>query len=65
MIHKVSEMCDMVDRMHAESIVLRRMKYDTPKLEQNQSEINEKIAQIQYMALLVAKDVQPYSKKET
>jgi len=62
MIHKVSEMCDMIETMYKESLELRRMKYDVPKLNQNKEMIDDKIAQIQYMALLVSRDVQPYEK---
>lgn len=62
MIHKVSEMCDMVETMYKESLELRRLKYDVPKLHQNKAMIDDKISQIQYMALLVANDKQPYEK---
>lgn len=64
MIHKVSEMCDMVEVMYHESRELRRLKYDIPKLQQNESLINDKIAQIQYMAQLISADKTPYEKRK-
>lgn len=64
MIHKVSEMCDMVEVMYQESLKLRKMKYDTPALYQNKTLIDEQIKQIQYLALLVANDKEPYVKRE-
>lgn len=64
MIHKVSEMCDMIETMYKESLELRRLKYDVPKLHRSETLIDDKISQIQYMALLVANDKQPYEKKQ-
>ena len=64
MIHKVSEMCDMVETMYNESRRLMKMKYHTPKIFQNEAEINNLIAQIQYMAQLVSNDKSPYTKRE-
>lgn len=60
MIHKVSELCDMIDVMYKDSQELRRMKYEEPKADT--VAIDQKIAQIQYMALLVSNDKQPYEK---
>lgn len=64
MLHKVSEMCDMIERMYDESRALRHMKYKVPKVQQNETAINEKIAQIQYMAQLIAADRSQYIRTE-
>lgn len=64
MLHKVSEMCDMIERMYDQSKILRHKKYNVPKLEQNETEINEMIASLQYMAQLVANDRSTYVRRD-
>ena len=63
MLHKISEMCDVVNLMYVKSMNLRRMKYDTPKDLQNKTEIDTLIADIQQLALQIAHDRSPYDKK--
>ena len=40
MIHKISQMCDKVNVIYEKSMQLRRLKYDTPKDQQNKNEID-------------------------
>ena len=37
MIHKISQMCDKVNVIYEKSMHLRRLKYDTPKDQQNKN----------------------------
>ena len=63
MLHKISEMCDVVNLMYVKSMNLRRMKYDTPKDLQNKTEIDTLIADIQALAMQIAHDRSPYEKR--
>ena len=63
MLHKISDMCDVVNVMYEKSMNLRRMKYDTPKEKQNKIEIDTLIADIQSLALQIAHDRSQYEKK--
>jgi len=63
MLHKISDFCDVVNLMYEKSMNLRRMKYDTPKEQQNKTQIDTLIADIQSLALQIAHDRSPYEKK--
>jgi hypothetical protein len=63
MLHKISEMCDVVSVMYEKSVNLRRMKYDTPKQDQDINKIDALIADIQQLALQIAHDRSPYEKR--
>lgn len=62
MQHKISEMCDKVTVMYEKSINLRRMKYDTPKLEQDRILIDALVADIQALAGDIFNDKIPHEK---
>ena len=62
MLHKISQMCDKVSVMYEKSINLRRMKYDTPKEQQNKAMIDEMVADIQALARDIANDTGKYQK---
>lgn len=62
MLHKISEMCDVVSVMYEKSMNLRRMKYDTPKEQQDVQIINALIDDIQALALQIARDKSKYQK---
>ena len=56
MQHKVSEMCDKVSVMYEKSMVLRRLKYDTPKEKQDGVLIKVLVDDIQALASDIAND---------
>jgi hypothetical protein len=60
MNHKISDMCDLVNRMYEKSMNLRRLKYDTSPVDRKtpamQREIQNLVDDIQAMALLIAHD---------
>tara|TARA_A200000159_G_C7144087_1_gene264358 strand:- start:233 stop:439 length:207 start_codon:yes stop_codon:yes gene_type:complete len=62
MQHKISEMCDKVTVMYEKSMNLRRMKYDTPKLEQDRILIDALVADIQALAGDIFNDKIPHEK---
>jgi len=62
MLHKVSQMCDKISVMYEKSMNLRRMKYDTPKEDQDTYQIDILIEDIQALARDIANDTQPYQK---
>jgi hypothetical protein len=62
MLHKISDMCDKVTVMYERSMNLRRLKYDTPKEDQNKNEIDMLVADIQALARDIANDTLPYQK---
>ena len=62
MQHKISEMCDKVTVMYEKSMNLRRMKYDTPKLEQDRVLIDALVADIQALAGDIFNDKIPHEK---
>lgn len=64
MLHKVSEMCDVVSVMYEKSMNLRRQKYDTPKDKRNEALIQSLIDDIQALALQIAHDRSQYTKKQ-
>lgn len=63
MLHKISEMCDVVTVMYEKSMNLRRMKYDIPKEQQDQQSIQLLIDDIQALALQIAVDKTKYEKR--
>jgi len=64
MLHKISEMCDKVNIMYERSMHLRRLKYDTPKEQQNQNEIQFLVDDIQALAREIANDRSQYVKRD-
>ena len=62
MLHKISDMCDKVTVMYERSMNLRRLKYDTPKENQNKNEIDMLVSDIQALARDIANDTSPYQK---
>ena len=62
MLHKISQMCDKVSVMYEKSMVLRRLKYDTPKERQDKDQIDMMVQDIQALARDIANDEQPYVK---
>ena len=62
MLHKISDMCDKVTVMYERSMNLRRLKYDTPKENQNKNEIDMLVADIQELARDIGNDTMPYQK---
>jgi len=62
MLHKISDMCDKVTVMYERSMNLRRLKYDTPKENQNKNEIDMLVADIQALARDIGNDTMPYEK---
>jgi hypothetical protein len=62
MLHKISDFCDVVSVMYEKSMNLRRMKYDTPKENQNKEEIDILVQDIQALAMQIAHDRSPYQK---
>jgi len=62
MLHKISDFCDVVSVMYEKSMNLRRMKYDTPKEQQDKVQIDSLIQDIQALALQIAHDRSPYEK---
>ena len=62
MIHKISQMCDKVNVIYEKSMQLRRLKYDTPKDQQNKTEIDFYVQDIQALCREIANDTQKYRK---
>ena len=62
MLHKISQMCDKISVMYEKSMNLRRMKYDTPKENQDTYQIDILIEDIQALARDIVNDTQPYQK---
>jgi hypothetical protein len=63
MLHKISDMCDVVNVMYEKSMNLRRLKYDTPKEHQDQSAIQHLVEDIQALALQIGVDKSRYVKR--
>jgi hypothetical protein len=55
-------MCGKITAMYQLSIRLEKMKYNTPKEQQNKFEIDHMIEQLQQMAGEIYNDKSPYSK---
>lgn len=62
MLHKISDMCDVVSVMYDKSMLLRREKYDTPKDRRDEQKIQMLIDDIQALALNIAADKSDYQK---
>jgi hypothetical protein len=62
MQHKISEFCDKVSVMYEKSMLLRRLKYDTPKDKQDEVIIRALMEDIQALALDIAYDRTPHAK---
>jgi hypothetical protein len=63
MLHKISEMCDLIDVIHNKSTKLRNLKYNTPKEKQQKVEIDFQVSDIQAMCRQIAEDRQHYEKR--
>ena len=55
-------MCDKVNVIYEKSMQLRRVKYDTPKDQQNKNEIDYFVQDIQALCREIANDTQKYRK---
>jgi|MDSV01.1.fsa_nt_gb hypothetical protein len=60
MLHKISEMCDLINVIHVKSETLRQAKYSK---KETKAEIDYRIADIQAMCRQVANDSQTYVKR--
>jgi hypothetical protein len=58
MLHKISDFVKRIGVMHDEAQKLHKMKYESPKAEQD--EIDNAIQNIQALALSIAKDKSAY-----
>ena len=67
MQHKISQLCDKVSVMYEKSMKLRRLKYDTPKQERDNHEIDSLVIDLQALAVDIYNDREPHPKlvKET
>jgi len=64
MLHKISEMCDLINVIHNKSQNLRQLKYGQSKQEQDKRIIDYHVSDIQAMCRQIAEDKQPYEKRE-
>jgi cytochrome c len=62
MQHKVSELCDRVNIIYEKSMNLRRMKYDTPKEQRDEAQIQFLIDDIQHLCRMIGADTSKYQK---
>ena len=62
MLHKISEMTSKVNAMYNKAMVLNRLKYDTPKDQQDQQLIRTLVDDIQALAGDIYNDRAPYAK---
>ena len=62
MQHKISELCDKVAVIYVRSEQLRKLKYNVPKEQQDKSQIDFLVADIQTLCREVGYDRGPYSK---
>ena len=60
MLHKISEMCDLINVIHVKSETLRQAKYSK---KETKAEIDYRIADSQAMCRQVANDSQTYVKR--
>jgi len=60
MLHKISDFVKRIGVMHDEAQKLHKMKYESPKAEQE--DIDNAIGNIQALALSIAKDKSAYSR---
>ena len=64
MLHKISDLTKKVSIMYDKSLLLHRLKYDTPKHDRNQQTINMLVADIQSLAGDIYNDRTPYPSNE-
>jgi hypothetical protein len=62
-LHKISDFCKKIDVIKKKSDQLYNLKYNNPKTNERDIEVNALIDDIQYQCLLVAKDTKPYDIK--
>ena len=62
MQHKISQLCDKVSVMYEKSMKLRRLKYDTPKQERDNHEIDSLVIDLQALAGDIYNDREPHPK---
>ena len=62
MQHKISELCDKIQAMHEKAEQLRKMKYDTPKEQQNELMIRWFVEDLQALAADIVNDKNPHPK---
>jgi hypothetical protein len=62
MQHKISALCDKVTVIYAKSEQLRNLKYNVPKEQQDKTQIDFLVADIQTLCREVGYDRDPYSK---
>ena len=60
MLHKISDFCDRIDFVKKQSDKLRELKYNTPKSNIRDQEINYLISDIQSVCLTLANDKSEY-----
>ena len=60
MLHKISEMCDLINVIHVKSETLRQAKYSK---KETKAEIDYRVADLQAMCRQVANDSQTYVKR--
>ena len=63
MLHKISEMCDLIDVIHNKAKTLREAKYGGAK--ETKAELDYRVADIQAMCRQIAHDRQTYVKRES
>ena len=63
MLHKISEMCDLIDVIHNKSKTLREAKYGGSK--ETKAELDYRVADIQAMCRQIAHDRQTYVQRES
>jgi hypothetical protein len=62
MLHKISDFCKKIDSIKKLSDELYNLKYNNPKTEARDLEINNLIQDIQSQCLIISKDTMPYDK---
>jgi hypothetical protein len=62
MLHKISDFCKKVESVKLLSDKLYNLKYNNPKTEARDVEIDNLIQDIQSQCLILSKDIMPYDK---
>ena len=62
MLHRIADLCKKIDSIKSQSDKLYNLKYNNPKTEARDIEIDNLIADIQSQCLLVSNDKGPYEK---
>lgn len=60
MLHKISDLTRKISVMYDKSLILHRMKYDTPKHAQDETQIQALLADIRQLAGDIYNDREPY-----